>query len=176
MTGIGENTLAQPVKPPLRERRAYLAKLVKNRLTLTRACPSRRFTGMSRAIPGPLRAKGTSPLGTPGRRRLSLRLRSMAPKGRHHCTSAHLSRCTPAAWTSATRGMQDMYSVQRNILPGRSRDVRTAPKSLPQNRATALPAVARTPDMKVNPGLFRHPCPRGQAPRRPAWQGRYPLP
>ena len=35
MTGIGENTLAQPVKPPLRERRAYLAKLVKNRLTLT---------------------------------------------------------------------------------------------------------------------------------------------
>lgn len=37
MTGIGENTLAQPVKPPLRERRACLAKLVKNRLTLTRA-------------------------------------------------------------------------------------------------------------------------------------------
>ncbi|MGN8751470.1 transposase, partial [Collinsella sp. HCP3S3_D1] len=30
-----ENTLAQPVKPPLRERRACLAKLVKNRLTLT---------------------------------------------------------------------------------------------------------------------------------------------
>lgn len=38
MTGIGENTLAQPVKPPLRERCACLAKLVKNRLTLT---PSR---------------------------------------------------------------------------------------------------------------------------------------
>ena len=38
-------------------------------MTLTGACPSRRFTGMSRAIPGPLRAKGTSPLGTPGRRR-----------------------------------------------------------------------------------------------------------
>ena len=35
MTGIGENTLAQPVKPPLRERRVCLAKLVKNRLTLT---------------------------------------------------------------------------------------------------------------------------------------------
>ena len=35
MTEIGENTLAQPVKPPLRERRACLAKLVKNRLTLT---------------------------------------------------------------------------------------------------------------------------------------------
>ena len=33
------------------------------------ACPSRRFTGMPRAIPGPLRAKGTSPLGTPGGRR-----------------------------------------------------------------------------------------------------------
>lgn len=42
---------------------------MKIRLTLTGACPSRRFTGMSRAIPGPLRAKGTSPLGTPGRRR-----------------------------------------------------------------------------------------------------------
>ena len=39
MTGIGENTLAQPVKPPLRERRACLAKLVKNRLTLTTAFP-----------------------------------------------------------------------------------------------------------------------------------------
>lgn len=37
MTGIGEKTLAQPVKPPLRERRACLAKLVKNRLTLTGA-------------------------------------------------------------------------------------------------------------------------------------------
>ena len=37
MTGIGENTLAQPVKPPLRERHACLAKLVKNRLTLTKA-------------------------------------------------------------------------------------------------------------------------------------------
>lgn len=37
MTGIGENTLAQPVKPPLRKRRACLAKLVKNRLTLTSA-------------------------------------------------------------------------------------------------------------------------------------------
>lgn len=36
MTGIGENTLAQPVKPPLRKRRACLAKLVKNRLTLTK--------------------------------------------------------------------------------------------------------------------------------------------
>lgn len=40
MTGIGENTLAQPVKPPLRERRACLAKLVKNRLTLTGDLPS----------------------------------------------------------------------------------------------------------------------------------------
>lgn len=42
MTGIGENTLAQPVKPPLRERRACLAKLVKNRLTLTRSKPRAR--------------------------------------------------------------------------------------------------------------------------------------
>ena len=37
MTGIGEKALAQPVKPPLRERCACLAKLVKNRLTLTYA-------------------------------------------------------------------------------------------------------------------------------------------
>lgn len=36
MTGIGKKALAQPVKPPLRERCACLAKLVKNRLTLTR--------------------------------------------------------------------------------------------------------------------------------------------
>lgn len=35
MTGIGEKALAQPVKPPLRERCACLAKLVKKRLTLT---------------------------------------------------------------------------------------------------------------------------------------------
>lgn len=76
----------------------------------------------------------------------------------------------------STTDRQDMYSVQQNILPGRSRDVRTAPKSLPQNRATALPAVARTPDMEVSPGLFRHLCSRGQAPRRPAWRGRSPLP
>lgn len=40
MTGIGENTLAQPVKPPLRERCACLAKLVKNRLTLTDGIPA----------------------------------------------------------------------------------------------------------------------------------------
>ena len=76
----------------------------------------------------------------------------------------------------STTDRQDMYSVQRNILPGRSWDVRTAPKSLPQNRATALPAVARTPDTEVSPGLFRHLCSRGQAPRRPAWRGRSPLP
>ena len=63
-----------------------------------------------------------------------------------------------------------------HILPGRSRDVRTAPKSLPQNRATGLPAVARTSDMKVSPGLFRHPHPREPAPTRPVWQGRFPLP
>lgn len=31
------------------------------------ACPSRRFPGMDRAIPGPLRAKGPRPLGTPER-------------------------------------------------------------------------------------------------------------
>ena len=155
--------------------------------------------GMPRTIPAPLRAKGTSPLGTPDCRRRTVndgaitRLQlAIAPpchgppalvptpfdgsKGSPSLRSAHLPRCTPAEWTSATRDMQDMYSVQRNILPGRSWDVRTAPKSLPQNRATALPAVARTPDTEVSPGLFRHLCSRGQAPRRPAWRGRSPLP
>lgn len=33
------------------------------------ACPSRRFPGTLRVVPGPLRAKGTSPLGTPDCRR-----------------------------------------------------------------------------------------------------------
>ena len=48
MTGIGENTLAQPVKPPLRERCACLAKLVKNRLTLTGGLtPSEHSSGES---------------------------------------------------------------------------------------------------------------------------------
>lgn len=68
MTGIGENTLAQPVKPPLRERRACLAKLVKNRLTLT--VDGDRSTGP------PLRAaicSGDSP-----RRRQSLIASSLA--------------------------------------------------------------------------------------------------
>lgn len=90
---------------------------MKIRLTLTGACPSRRFTGMSRAIPGPLRAKGTSPLGTPGR---------------HHCASAHLSRCTPAGSAYVSQDMQDMYSVQRNILP--------RPKPGCANRSEVAPA------------------------------------
>ena len=50
MTGIGENTLAQPVKPPLRERCACLAKLVKNRLTLTARYPLATVAG--RALAG----------------------------------------------------------------------------------------------------------------------------
>ena len=50
MTGIGENTLAQPVKPPLRERRACLAKLVKNRLTLTPDERTEAARDLSRAL------------------------------------------------------------------------------------------------------------------------------
>lgn len=49
VTGIGENTLAQPVKPPLRERRACLAKLVKNRLTLTARASAAASTSFLRA-------------------------------------------------------------------------------------------------------------------------------
>lgn len=50
MTGIGENTLAQPVKPPLRERCACLAKLVKNRLTLTAAAVVDRLVYTGRLV------------------------------------------------------------------------------------------------------------------------------
>lgn len=53
MTGIGEKTLAQPVKPPLRERRACLAKLVKNRLTLTDVSA---LSGWAAAVEGALRS------------------------------------------------------------------------------------------------------------------------
>lgn len=163
------------------------------------ACPSRRFPGMPRAIPGPLRAKGTSPLETPGcrrravngggslgfnsrsprrvtPRRLSLRLRSMAPLGRHHCVSAHLSRCTPAAWASAARAMQDMYSVQRNILPGQTGMCEPLRSRSRRARATALPRVARAPRYGVSARPFRRPCSREPAPTRPAWQARPPLP
>lgn len=62
MTGIGENTLAQPVKPPLRERRACLAKLVKNRLTLTLASRLPVLVIPPRRSVSPLeRSDGTSP-------------------------------------------------------------------------------------------------------------------
>lgn len=40
-----------------------------------------------------------------------------------------------------------MYSVQRNILPGRSRDVRTAPKSLPQGPCSGLTARCTGPEI-----------------------------
>ena len=43
-------------------------------------------------------------------------------------------------------------------------------------RATALPRVARAPRYGVSARPFRRPCSRGQVPRRPAWQGRCPLP
>ena len=51
MTGIGENTLAQPVKPPLRKRRACLAKLVKNRLTLTKGACERNHVEIRKLLP-----------------------------------------------------------------------------------------------------------------------------
>ena len=73
--------------------------------------------GMPRVIPEPQRAQGTSPLGT------------------------------PAGSAYASRDMQDMYSVQRNILPGRSRDVRTAPKSLPQGPCNGLTARCTGPEI-----------------------------
>lgn len=47
----------------------------------------------------------------------------------------------------STTDRQDMYSVQRNILPGRSRDVRTAPKSLPQGPCNGLTARCTGPEI-----------------------------
>lgn len=71
MTGIGENTLAQPVKPPLRERCACLAKLVKNRLTLTAIIARPRAFGESTIRrdmpPGPV--EGIDRMDSAGRRR-----------------------------------------------------------------------------------------------------------
>lgn len=163
------------------------------------ACPSRRFTGMPRAIPGPLRAKGTSPLETPDCRRRAVNggpitrlqlaidppchappaLASAPFDGSPGSPSLRLR--SPAPLHSSRMGLRYTGHARyvfraTEYLARPNRDVRTAPKSLPQSRATALPAVALAPDMKVSPGPFRHPCLRGRAPRRPAWQGRYPLP
>ena len=98
------------------------------------------------------------------------------PMGRHHCASAHLPRCTPAAWASVARGMQDMYSVQRNILPGQTGMCEPLRSRSRRARATALPRVARAPRYGVSARPFRRPCSREPAPTRPAWQARPPLP
>ena len=72
MTGIGENTLAQPVKPPLRERRACLAKLVKNRLTLTHDHLAS-YCGIAPRV----RSSGTSVRSVRASRRGDARLKSL---------------------------------------------------------------------------------------------------
>ena len=74
------------------------------------------------------------------------------------------------------RDMQDMYSVQRNILPGKTGMCEPLRSRSRRARATALPHIARAPRYGVSARPFRRPCSRGQVPRRPAWQGRYPLP
>ena len=76
MTGIGENTLAQPVKPPLRERRACLAKLVKNRLTLTRF-PDHDHLASYCGIAPRVRSSGTSVRSVRASRRGDARLKSL---------------------------------------------------------------------------------------------------
>lgn len=74
MTGIGEITLAQPVKPPLRERRACLAKLVKNRLTLT---PDHDHLASYCGIAPRVRSSGTSVRSVRASRRGDARLKSL---------------------------------------------------------------------------------------------------
>lgn len=134
------------------------------------ACPSWRFAGMPRAIPGPLRAKGTCPLGTPDRRRravsggqslgfnsrsprrvtprrLSLRLRSMAPHG-----SPSLRLRSPAPLHSSRTGLRYTWHARyvfraTEYLARPNRDVRTAPKSLPQGPCNGLAARCTDPEI-----------------------------
>lgn len=81
MTGIGENTLAQPVKPPLRERCACLAKLVKNRLTLTSVdigrFPDHDHLASYCGIAPRVRSSGTSVRSVRASRRGDARLKSL---------------------------------------------------------------------------------------------------
>ena len=65
VTGIGEKTLAQPVKPPLRERRACLAKLVKNRLTLTPGKPEPADEPLQGGVRAAVAALGDEPVVNP---------------------------------------------------------------------------------------------------------------
>lgn len=144
---------------------------MKIRLTLTGACPSRRFTGMSRAIPGPLRAKGTSPLGTPGRRRRAVNGGTIT---RLQLAIAPPCHAPPALAPAPFDGSPGSPSLRlRSPVPlhsGRfglrfsgharyvfrateylarpNRDVRTAPKSLPQGPCNGLAARCTGPEIR----------------------------
>lgn len=119
------------------------------------ACPSWRFAGTPRAIPGPLRAKGTCPLGTPDRRRravsggqslgfnsrsprrvtprrLSLRLRSMAPHG-----SPSLRLRSPAPLHSSRMGFR--YTGHARYV-FRATEYLARPKPGCANRSEVTPA------------------------------------
>lgn len=124
---------------------------------------------MPRVIPEPLRAKGTSPLGTPGGRRRAVnggpitRLQlaiappchtppALAPApldGSHGSPSLRLrspARCTPAAWASATGHARYVFRATE-YLARPNRDVRTAPKSLPQGPCNGLAARCTGPEI-----------------------------
>ena len=103
------------------------------------ACPSRRLPGTLRVVPGPLCAKGTSPLGTPGCRRRAVnggpitRLQlaiappchaptALAPApfdGSHGSPSLHLRSPVPlhsCYSPHVSRDMQDVYLCVRGDL------------------------------------------------------------
>lgn len=68
------------------------------------ACPSRRFPGMDRAIPGPLRAKGPRPLGTRMTGMTGMTARRIHVFGRHLVPPDRpCGRCVPAGMRGRPR-------------------------------------------------------------------------
>lgn len=68
------------------------------------ACPSRRFPGMDRAIPGPLRAKGPRPLGTRVTGMTGMTARRTHAFGRHRVPPDRpFGRCVPAGMRGRPR-------------------------------------------------------------------------
>lgn len=68
------------------------------------ACPSRRFPGMDRAIPGPLRAKGPRPLGTRMTGMTGMTARRTHAFGRHRVPPDRpFGRCVPAGMRGRPR-------------------------------------------------------------------------
>lgn len=148
MTGIGENTLAQPVKPPLRKRRACLAKLVKNRLTLTGE------TRLFYCDPRRSDQKGAC-------ERNHVEIRKLLPKG----AGIRFDRLVPADLALA---MSHVNSEPRGAL-GFATPARAFRAMLGEDAAALLDAygVGDVPlgDLDLTPGLIeRARAERGDAP------------